>query len=367
MSETQSDTTTTPEPPPPPPPPPPPTTSNTLWDVPNNSNYRISTRAAVDTRFRLGYPMLPPQGPPPPVNGVASDLKFARNVMTGLPASSLPAYPSDTDDTPLAPDASDPFADVKRSLSYSPSTGINFITGASFTTYLRNNFDTRIGDGAVLFRAVDQSFSQDGVTKPGLTYFRLGKPEPRLTNAANVQYERADDQLTDQKYKSGIGIFSDGGINAWTRDPINMRSDEAINLIAPSYCLSTYGESLIVSYEIDDDKDIERINAGDLTDQDVNRRIINVNALRSTPLGWYRQIFDRGRNLNYSTSNKGEFSIGASYGLSVGAKFEHSIAVSFGTSLAGKVEINDGFGIEIGASGAAFKGFSGVLVEGRQR
>lgn len=330
-------------------------TSDLLLEAPEVLDYD-NPGVTADTRLRVGYPRLTKQG------ATESDATIARRVTSEIDAVHLPAY--DEHDNAIRPSDDDPLVNVKRALSFKPATGVNFTTGATFNTYLKNNFETRVADGAVQFHAVDQSFVPDpdnapDVIKPALSYLHIGKADQPLTDVNGVELPRRYNQLTDQKQKTGIGLFSDGELNAWARQPINLCSSEAINLTTQGYCLSTYGESVISTYEILNKADIERINSGEITDKGVDRKIINLNALRSTDLGWYRQIFDRGRALNFSTANKGDFSISSSYSLGIGAKFEHSVAASLGTSFSGKVELNRGFGIDIGIGGAMFKHPSG--------
>src|SRR5262249_2747771 len=141
--------------------------------------------------------------------GTVSDITAARAALDRIPLDGKPAY--DEHDKPLPPALSDPLADVKRALGYSPATGAEVITGARFKAYLKSGLDTRVGDGAVLFQAVDQDFRDtDGSARPGLSYLRLGKPEAQLTDAAGSAPPRPLDRLMDQKYASGIGMFSDG-------------------------------------------------------------------------------------------------------------------------------------------------------------
>ncbi len=322
--------------------------SDSLWESGAVNDYPDANRTAV-SRVRIGYPRLAQ------INSTNSDLATARAALTGL--AGLPSYGNDG--APLAPATDDALADVKRALAFRPSTGLTLISGARFASYLRNNSETRVADGAVIFNVVDQGFvpnpDDPSVTRPGLSYLRLGKPEPTVLDGENNPLARQYDQMMDQKYGPGVGLFSDGGFNAWTRQPINLRSNQAINLNGSSIVLTSYDGATVVSYEIKEKSDIERINAGEITDVSVDRRIININWLRNTPIGWYRQIFDRGKALTYTTANKGDFSNASQYSLSLGAKFEHTLAVGLSTEFSGKITVSKGFSAEIGTSGAIFK------------
>lgn len=323
------------------------TTSNFLFDTPDNIDVD-EPDIAVDSRLRVGYPQLKSD------KQTQTDLSIARAATESIPSDKLPEY--DKDDKPIPPELSDPLADIKRALSYQPDTGVGFITGADISAYSKGNFDARVADGSVLFQAVDQDFKQkDGTAKPGLTYLRLGKPEAQLKDKEGNEPTRKNDQLMDEKYGDGVGLYSDGGLRTWTKQAVNLRSNEEISMTAPSFYSTSYGKRVIVSYEIEKDSDIELINSGKIEDTAVNRKIINVEAMKSTDLGWYKQVFDRGRNLEYSTSNKGEFGIGSSYGMSVGSTFEHSIAASLETSYTAKVGVGMGLSIEIGPTGSEFK------------
>lgn len=325
--------------------------SDFLWETPAVPDVDNPGSTATN-RMRLGHPRLQAIGT------TGADLAAARLAVASLTATNMPAY--DNQGTPIAPTASDPLRDVKRALAFRPSTGAALISGARFSGYLKSNFEVRSADGAVLFQTVDHDFVPDPANapttkKPGLSYLRLGKPEPRLRDAEGKELPRAQDQLMDQKYKPGIGLFSDGELYAWTRKPLNFRSGEAFYITAPAYSLSSYGESKIVTYEINDPDDIARVNNGELNDVDVARKIINFNWLRPTSRGWYRQIFDRGQAFSFTTANKGDFSQATQYSLGIGAKFDHSLAVGLSTEFSGKIAISKGFSIDIGTGGAIFK------------
>jgi hypothetical protein len=87
----------------------------------------------------------------------------------------------------------------------------------------------------------------------------------------------------------------------------------------------------------------------------VPHTIVNVEATYKTDLGWYKHTVDRGREIEFTTSNKGAFGIGAAYEMNVGAKFEHSISAGLSTDFAAKVTLSKGLEIEIGEDGAIFK------------
>lgn len=321
-----------------------------LWEVAGSTD-TDDPNLLVDTRVRNGYPRLQAIGT------TATDLAAAIKATAGIDAGLLPSY--DANKAPVPPATSDRLADVKRALAYVPATGLSVFTGARFASYLGGSSETRVVDGAVLFNAVDQSFAPDpadaATTRPGLSYLRLGKPEAVVKDSDGKPLARRFDQMMDQKYGSGIGLFSDGGLNAWTRQPMNLRSNQAVNINGSQVVITSYGENTIVTYQIKDKDDIARINAGETVDVAVDRSIVNISSLRSTDLGWYKQTYDRGRALTYSTANKGDYGIGAAYALSVGAAFTHSIAANLATEFAGKVEVSKGFGVEVGATGATFK------------
>lgn len=331
--------------------------SDSLWESGAVNDYHAPARTAV-SRVRIGYPRLTQ------INSTNTDLATARAALTGLDATKLPTYGNDC--SPISPDTDDAFADVKRALAYRPSTGLSLISGARFASYLRSNSETRVADGSVIFNVVDQAFAPDPAvparTRPGLSYLRLGKPEAQLLDAGNQPLPRPADQLMDQKYGSGIGLYSDGGLRAWARQPIALRSDDGISIDGAKiringsfFGLTSYGPSTSVTYEIDDENDINQINAGLASDQTVKRKIINMNMLRRTPIGWYRQIFDRGKTLTYTTANKGDFTTSAQYALNVGAKFEHTLSVGLSTEFSGKISASKSFLIDIGTGGAVFK------------
>ncbi len=343
----------------PPPSPPANPRSDMIFDAPGVTDYQNPTHTA-DNRLRVGYPRLETLGSTP------TDLATARQITAPMPEDRRPDY--EANGVFKAPLTSDAYADVKRALAYVPATGIVFFTGARFETYTLGNFESRVVNGAITLQAVDQTFppppdpanaaSAEPAAeqpKPVLSYLRLGKAEPALLDADGNPLARRFDQMMDQKYVSGVGLFSDGGFNAWTRDTMNLRSNKAVNINGSAVVITSYGEANIVTYAIDKDDDNARINAGEIVDLDVNRKIININWLRPTALGWYRQIFDRSRALTFSTANKADFGIASSYGLGVGAKFEHSLAIGLSTEYSGKIGINKGFSVEIGATGAVFK------------
>lgn len=327
-----------------------PSKSDFIVEVPQVADPLYPGRA-VDSRLRIGHPIETTEG-----RATLADVAFARSILDQIPADRQPPGGADAFSSPALTEDN---LDVKRNLAFRPGTGVAALTGGSSLTFAHHNAETRVVDGAVVIAAVDQSFSPDAAnpeqTAPGLSYLRLGKPEPKLTDAEGKPLERRFDRLMDQKYNSGIGLFSDGPLFAWTQKPLNFRSNEAFFITAPAYSLSQYGESRIISYELSNKDDIARVNAGDLADVDVGRKVMNVNWLRPTELGWYRQIFDRARALSYTTANKGDVGTGAFYSLGVGAKFEHAASVGLGTSYAGKVDVNKGFSIDIGATSATFK------------
>jgi hypothetical protein len=322
------------------------TKSNTHWDIPNNENTNAPPDTA-DTRFLLGYPLLAP------IHHTPSDAKFARDVMKDLPAASLPDY--DGQDYPVAPPDDDDHADAKRALSYTPSTGASFISGGQFRTYLRGDLDARVADGSVRFQAIDQEFTDDeGNTIPGLTYLRIGTPDAALTDANGEELPRELNPAKDQKAVSGIGFFTDGGVEGWAKKPINLRSNELLTLTAPTFYNTSYGETFIATYELEGEY-VELVNSGKALDVEVPHKIVKVDAVYKTDLGWYKHTVDRGREIEFSTSNKGAFGIGASYEMNVGAKFEHTVAAGLETDFSGKVSLSKGFEIEIGETGAVFK------------
>jgi len=330
--------------------------SDSLWESGAATDYHDTSRTAV-SRVRIGYPRLTQ------IETTNSDLATARAALTALGAG-LPTYGNDG--APVSPETDDPLADVKRALAFRPSTGVSLISGARFASYLRSNSETRIADGAAIFNVVDQSFVPNPnvptTTRPGLSYLRLGKPEPKLLDASNTPLTREADLLMDQKYGAGIGLYSDGGLSAWTRQPMRLRSDGNIHIDAANiringsfFGLTSYGPSTTATYEIDDENDINLINAGLTSDQSVKRKIINLNLLRNTSLGWYRQIFDRGKTLTFATANKGDFTTSSQYALNVGAKFEHTLSVGLSTEFSGKISASKSFLIDIGTGGATFK------------
>lgn len=331
--------------------------SDMLFEAPGVIDVAVAAvagapRVTADSRMRIGYPRLTQIG------ATRTDLDLASQVVAALPAASRPSYGNSGGF--LAPALDDPNADAKRALAFRPSTGFGFTTGAKFSGYLKGNFETRVADGAVLLQVVDQGFAPDPAApttvKPGLTYLRLGKPETPLTDAAGAPLAREHDQLQDQKYVAGIGLFSHGGLNAWTHQAINLRSNQDVSINGKTVGMTSYGGNSSVTYEIRNESDVARINAGEVTDRGVDRSIININLLRNTgAMGWYRQVFDRARSLTFGTANKAEFNIGASYALSIGAKFENVMTFGMATDYGGKIAMSRGLEIKIGEGGSTFK------------
>ncbi|RDJ21037.1 hypothetical protein DWF00_07385 [Bosea caraganae] len=315
----------------------------------------------IDTRLRLGYPRLTEQGT------TETDAQIARSAAAGIPAENLPTY---TNDVTTAPALTDALADVKRALMFTPHTGASFITGGRFSGYLKSNFDVRVLDGAALFQVVDQTFEADpdnaGKFKPGLNYLRVGKPEPKLTGQDGKPLERGSDLLMDQKYEPGIGLYSDGELNVWTKRDINLYTNKSFNVIADEKAIEIVGENYEVTYEYPSEDDEKRVKEGKAKPGEVDRKIVAVEMKRKGVTGWYKQEFKRGMSLDFSAANKGDVSFNSSYGVSVGAKIDHSIGLAYETSISGKIELSKSWGIEIGGEGAVSKGTAGRWTQNDQ-
>lgn len=332
-----------------------PTTSDFIIQSTDATDVDNST-VGVDTRLRVGHPRLTVEGTTP------TDAKIARNATTNLTVPNE----FDENDVMVAPAATDALVDVKRALQFTPHTGFNLTTGGRFNAYTKSNFEARVLDGAAIFQVVDQTYQRDPADatrwKLGLTYFRLGKPEPQLNGSDGQPLDRSHDLLKDQKYQHGVGLFTDAGINVWARDEIKLKSNKSIYLLSDDKTEETYGENAVYNYEYQD-SDIAALRSGAKSPAEVNRKIVNVSLLRSTDLGWYKLGFDRGRNITYSTSNKGDFSIGMAYAMSVGGKFDHNFSVGLSTAFTGQVEVSGGSKVEIGSTGATFKHPFGSFIQ----
>lgn len=322
--------------------------SDAILEVSNVQGYDDED-VSSGTRMRFGYPRMEAVGPTP------SDLTRARRVLDDVPSAYRPAF--NNRDQAMAPQASDSAADIKRALAFKPSTGVSFISGARYDVYLKNNFETRVADGAAILQAVDFKGGLAGTTgseRPALTYLRLGKAEEKLVDGSGKALSRESDQLMDQKYKSGIGMFTDGEMDVWTKDDITLRSNKKLHLLSAARKEETYGETTKITYEFPPDA-IEKLNAGLVEEDEVERKIVSVELERNTDLGWYKQEYKINRSLSFGASNKGEFSLGASYDLSVGAKFDYSIAAKMEWSFGGKIGLSTGYSIDIDEGGVTFK------------
>jgi len=322
--------------------------SDAILEVSNVQGYDQED-VATGTRMRLGYPRMEAVGPTP------SDLTRARRVLDDVPTAYRPAF--NNRDQAMAPQAADAAADIKRALAFKPSTGVSFISGARYDVYLKNNFETRVADGAAILQAVDFKGGLAGTAgsePPALTYLRLGKAEEKLVDSSGKALSRDCDQLMDQKYKTGIGMFTDGEMDVWTKGDISLRSNKNIHLLSAARKEETYGETTKITYEYADD-DIEKLNAGLVDEDEVPRKIVGVEMERNTELGWYKQEYKNSRSLSFGSSNKGEFSLGAAYDLSVGAKFDYSVAAKMEWSFGGKIGLSTGYSIDIDEGGVTFK------------
>lgn len=313
----------------------------------------------TNTRMRFGYPRVDTIGT------TASDFTLTKQIIESLPSDGRPRFGNRNEALP--PESSDKLADVKRALAFKPATGVSFVSGARFDVYLKNNFETRVADGAAIMQVVDfdAGIDADGKKVPGLTYLRLGKPEQVLKDTENNALSREADLLKDQKYEPGIGLFSDGALNVWTRQPINLRSSKAVNIVADEKSEEIIGENYSATYEYMSEDDEKRIKKGEVKPQEVERKIVGVEMKRKGAAGWYHQDFKRSQTLDFSVANKGDISLSAAFGMSMGAKIDHSIALGFETSFSGKVELSKSFGIELGEHGAVFKSTAGSWTQSK--
>lgn len=319
-------------------------------------------KLSVDTRLRLGYPRLTAQG------STETDATIARNAAKGIPAANMPAH---SGDVTTAPALTDTLADVKRALMFTPHTGASLTSGGSFSAYLGSNFDVRVLDGAMLVQAVDQDFpdpADSTKSKPGLSYLRVGKPEPKLLDSDGKPLGRDSDPLQDEKYKPGIGLYTDGELNVWSRGgDINLTTNRSYNVTSDEKAIEVVGESYEVTYEYPNEEDEKKVKEGKAKPLEVERKIVAVDMKRKGVTGWYKQEFKRGLSLDFSAANKGEVSFSSSYGVSMGAKIDHGLSLGFETSVSGKIELSKSWGIEIGEHGAIYKGTAGRWTQENQR
>lgn len=318
----------------------------------------------TDTRMRIGYPRLHAHGT------TESDQAMAKRIIVETTRGYDRARPSfNNEDLAQEPtagaepekkedkEAAARLADVKRALAFNPGTGVSFISSARFDVYLKNNLESRLADGAAIFRAVD--FGEDGKSEPKLSYLRVGKPEKQLKGKDGKALTREQDLLMDQKYKPGIGSFTDGEVSLWSKGDHSIFSGKTFRLVADEKAEEIIGENYAATYEYADEHDAERVRKGEIKPQQAKREIISVAMKRKGNAGWYEQEYKRAQSLDFSVANKGEVALNSSYGVSVGAKVEHSLALSVGSSVSGKLEMSKAFEVEVGEHGAVFKGSSG--------
>lgn len=333
-----------------------PNKSDMLLQAPNSIDVDRPEHG-VDTRFLLGYPRLERQ------SATDTDAEVAHNAALGIPPENLPTYVAGIT---IAPEPTDPIADVKRAELFRSHTGMNVITGGRVSNYLRGNFDTRVLDGAASFQVVDQTFEpipgQAGKSKPGLSYFRLGKPEPTLLDTDGKPLPATGDRLRDQKYASGIGMFSDGSLDIWTKKAITLHSSSTINLVADGKHEVTNGDNYKATYSYVNEEDEEKVKEGHLKPQQVARKITSVAYERHGLTGHYEQKFERAQSLGFNSENKGEVAFSSKYEMGLGAKIDNSYSLEFGTSVSGKIELKKSYELEIGKHGAIFHGTAGKWI-----
>lgn len=311
-----------------------------------------NTTADVDSYFRIGSPLDRVDNAPTHEDSLATSIWSAAET---------------------APDKTADQVNVKRALQFSNAAGFAFLTQGRFLKYLNGNDDTRIADGSFLVNVVDQppapasnstTTNSSSSTPSKLSYLRLGKAEAQLYDTdGTTKLPKLYDRLKDVKYDSGIGMYTDGTTNVLSKGAISFRSSTAFFINARSFSVTSYGERFNISYYIPNPDDVDKINDGQVDDQDVTRSYQNINWLRHTPIGWYTQVFDRTRALNFSLANTGSFSIGSAYTLGIGAKFDHSVSANLVTSLSGTVKFEKAFAIELGHGLPTVKGPSGEFNE----
>lgn len=304
--------------------------------------------AAIDTRLRIGSPRRVLLGT------TQTDAQIAHDVALGLPPANLPAY---VDGLTAEPDASDPLGPVKRAQMFTPRIGVNLTSGGHFNAYLRQSFDARVIDGQILWQAVDHDF-KPGV--PGLSYLRLGKPEKKADGTAgDPEADLATEPLAGQKFTSGIGIFSDGTLNAWTKQEIKLVSDEKIKLVSRDLHTEYDGENYTVSYELKNLSDEKNVKSGEKKATSFSRKIVSVDFRRKLGAAWYQQTLKYNWSLAFNAALKGDVAFSASYALSVGAKIDQSYALSYACSLSGKAGFAVSYEQQVGPSGSVYKGNAG--------
>lgn len=312
--------------------------------------------AAIDSRLRLGAARRD-------IGPTRTEAQLVQHVLEAIPAEQRPTFSGDHTVLPAPDDAR---ADVKRSLRHDGPTGFGLVTNGQLLKYLGKDEVSRILDGSFRIYAVDQAGG------PVLSYLRVGKAEPKLGTDANgapvegsgTELPKTKDRSKDTKYASGIGLYTEGQIQAYSKGTTNMRSSAPFCITAPSIILTSYGERWIASYDIGD-ADIERVNAGDIDDTQVDRTIVNLDWRHKQPDGWYTQMYDRGKRLDFSTSHKGEVSTSLKYSLALGLAFNHTYSAGLETGYAATVEVKGSSGVKVVTGGfdSEFFGKKGSIFE----
>jgi hypothetical protein len=321
----------------------PPQSADLTLEVPNAYDASVPT-TGIETRLRLGTARRD--------RGASrTEADLVRQVLAALPEDQRPEF---SGDVTVLPASSDARADVKRSLRFDGPSGLAVITNGDLLKYLGSDEVSRILDGSFRVYAVDQASGA-----PKLSYLRLGKPEPTLGTDADgkpvegsgTQLPKRDDRSKDTKYSSGVGIYTEGDIQGYSKGKTSLRASGPFYINSRGYVLTSYGERKAVSYDINSESDLNAINAGEIDDTDVERTLINVDWRYKRPDGWYTQVYDRGKRVDFYTSHKGEIGTSVKYGLSLGLSFNHAFAAGLDSGYAAMVEVKGGHGVKVTSNG----------------
>ena len=301
----------------------------------------------IDSRLRIGASRKDGRG------STRTDAAFIQYILRAIPEAQRPTF---SNGTTTLPPHDDQHADVKRSLSYTAPTGISFASEGHLSKYLGGDEVTRIVDGSFRVYAIDQNGGA-----PKLSYLRLGKPEQQLTMEVNVNSPGASgepvpkryDRSRDTKYTSGVGVYTQGDIQVYSANKTAFRASGPFYINSRGYVLTSYGERRATSYDINSQADLNDINAGLIDDTSVDRTLINVDWRHKRADGWYTQVYDRGKRVDFYTSNKGEVGTSAKYALSMGLVFNHSISAGLDTGYAATVEVKGSSVVKVTSNGVS--------------
>jgi hypothetical protein len=320
--------------------------SDLLIEVPNARDPSALAKL-VDSRLRVGSPRTD-QG------STRTDAQFVENMQAALPRAQRPDF---RNGTTVLPDSTDPHADVKRSLRWDAPAGFALLTTGQLAKHLGGGEVSRIFNGSFRVYAVDQ-----GDSGPSLSYLRVGKAEPPLgTDGQGKPVEgegsgitavpKLYDRSRDTKYTSGVGVYTQGEINVYSKGKTAFRTSGPYYIFSRGYVLTSYGERKAVSYDIKHERDVQRLNDGEIDDTQVERTLINIDWRYKRPDGWYTQTYDRGKRVDFYTSHKGEVGTSVKYGLSLGLAFNHTIAAGLDTGYSATVEVKGASTVKVTENG----------------